>query len=149
MVVNDIERGGVRYQFVEAPPPANDFVDLRAAEGWGKLEPAVAERALARSCFALTVYAGEEAVGFGRLVGDEEVYFFLTDILVRRDHRGIGLGAMIVQRLLDMALKLGGGKGSIALMSARGKEQFYERFGFMVRPNANFGAGMSWAPPSE
>jgi hypothetical protein len=30
----------------------------------------------------------------------------------------------------------------ICLMSAKGKEPFYARYGFLERPNAEFGAGM-------
>jgi len=31
---------------------------------------------------------------------------------------------------------------SVNLMSAKGREPFYEKFGFNVRPNENRGAGM-------
>lgn len=30
----------------------------------------------------------------------------------------------------------------VGLMSAKGKEEFYERFGFWKRPNENFGHSM-------
>ena len=31
----------------------------------------------------------------------------------------------------------------VGLMSAKGKEELYEKFGFWKRPNENFGAGMN------
>jgi len=31
----------------------------------------------------------------------------------------------------------------VNLMSAKGREHFYEKFGFEIRPNDNLGAGMS------
>lgn len=31
---------------------------------------------------------------------------------------------------------------SVGLMSAKGKEDFYKKFGFMERPNESYGAGM-------
>lgn len=30
----------------------------------------------------------------------------------------------------------------VGLMSAKGKEEFYKRFGFIERPNESYGAGM-------
>jgi predicted GNAT family N-acyltransferase len=30
----------------------------------------------------------------------------------------------------------------VCLMSAKGKENFYKKFGFVERPNENYGAGM-------
>jgi predicted N-acetyltransferase YhbS len=54
------------------------------------------------------------------------------------------LGALIVERLLEHALASGGRAGSIGLTSAYGKGAFYERFGFIARPDSHFGAGMTW-----
>jgi hypothetical protein len=31
---------------------------------------------------------------------------------------------------------------TVALMSAKGKEPFYEKYGFFIRPNVRYGAGM-------
>lgn len=142
--------GARQYVLLEGPPSMEAFVALRADEGWGQIAPDAARRALGASLFSMSIVCGDETVGFGRLVGDGVLYFFLTDVVVRADHRGCGLGDVIVRSLMEFALAAGGRSGSIGLMSASGKESFYARYGFVARPDDRFGAGMTWVaePPA-
>jgi hypothetical protein len=81
--MSDLERNGRPYQLEDTPPTAADFIALRAAEGWGSLDTNAAEAAVAASVFGVTITCDGETIGFGRIVGDGAVYFFLTDVLVR------------------------------------------------------------------
>ena len=48
---------------------------------------------------------------------------------------------------IDRQLK-DGWRIKIVIVSAKGKEPFYEKFGFEIRPNSNDGAGMQvWRTP--
>lgn len=44
--------------------------------------------------------------------------------------------------LLNQIKKIGCDHAYIGLMSTSGTENFYERFGFIKRPNGTFGSGM-------
>ena len=71
-------------------------------------------------------------VGMGRLVGDGAMYWYLQDIIVQPEYQGQGIGRMIVNRLLEYIKEnaMPGTKIEIGLTAVKGKEPFYEKFGF-------------------
>ena len=80
--------------------PGRVLALLRGEHWGGGLTRTVLERAMAHSvCFGL--YQGSELVGFGRVVTDLATYGYLTDVTVAVGHRGQGLGAWLVQCMLD------------------------------------------------
>jgi GNAT superfamily N-acetyltransferase len=125
------------------PPTAEEFVELRAACGWGAVEPTIAERALAAGLLGVVARDGIRLAGFGRVVGDGVLYFYLQDVIVRPEFRGQGVGRLIVEALLDEVLRKAPVGATIGLMAAEGKEAFYEKFGFTRRPTDRLGAGMT------
>ena len=125
------------------PPTAEEFLELRAACGWGAVEPAIAERALAAGLLGVVARDGIRLAGFGRVVGDGVLYFYLQDVIVRPEFRGQGVGRLIVEALLDEVLRQAPVGATIGLMAAEGKEGFYEKFGFTRRPTDRLGAGMT------
>ena len=79
-----------------------------------------------------------------RLLWDGGYIAFLSDVIVDAEFQGQGIGRKLVEACLNK-LKSDmkpGYKVKITLNSARGKEPFYEKFGFSVRPNDDAGAGM-------
>ena len=99
---------------------------LREEHWGGSLSRPVVERAVAHSvCFGL--YHGTDLVGFGRVVTDLATYGYLTDVAVSSEHRGRGLGAWIIQCMLDHPELQGFRR--LALVT-RDAEQLYARAGF-------------------
>lgn len=130
-------------RFEERPPSPEDFVRLRAECGWGVIGLETARKALGGSIFDLTCFDGTELIGFGRVVGDGALYFYLQDVIVRPSYRGRSIGRQIVSRLTEAALARAEIGATIGLMSAKGKEELYRRSGFQERPTENLGAGMT------
>ena len=65
-------------------------------------------------------------------------------MLVLPEYQGRGIGTEMMERILGYLkerIKPGWGV-SVDLMSAIGKESFYEKFGFIIRPRERRGAGM-------
>ena len=99
---------------------------LREEHWGGSLSRPVVERAVAHSvCFGL--YHGTDLVGFGRVVTDLATYGYLTDVAMAPEHRGQGLGAWLVQCMLDHPELQGFRR--LALVT-RDAEQLYARAGF-------------------
>lgn len=121
---------------------AAEFLCLRAGLGWGDVSEEDADRSLRASLFQCTARAGEEAVGFGRVVGDGVMYFYIQDMMIRSDHQGRGIGACILECLLGQIREKAGGGAMIGLMAAKGKAGFYEKYGFVSRPNEAYDPGM-------
>jgi predicted N-acetyltransferase YhbS len=83
-------------------------------------------------------------VGCARIFWDKGYIAYLADVMVKPAYQGQGIGKKLVEECIcyiDRQLKEGW-RIKIVIVSAKGKEPFYERFGFEVRPNENDGAGM-------
>lgn len=70
------------------------------------------------------------------------MHFFLKDIVVQNKYRKKGVGTLIVNLLMRYIAENGCNNAYIGLMSTPSKEEFYKKFGFIQRPNSDFGHGM-------
>src|SRR5574343_2016382 len=116
-------------------PDAAAFQRLYDSTGWaGDLhrEPEFYARALAGSWAQCAAYAGDELVAFGRVISDGVLHAFITEMIVQPDWQGRGLGAALLDRLLQHCLQQG--LRDIQLFCAEGKQGFYEKAGFSPRP---------------
>lgn len=121
-----------------------EYMGLRKMVGWVEfpLEQAVA--CIEKAYMILCVRDDEKAIGVVRLLWDGGYIAFLSDVIVDPKYQGQGIGRKLVEKSLQK-LKDGmkpGYKVKVTLNSAKGKELFYEKFGFRVRPNDHAGAGM-------
>lgn len=103
-----------------------------------------AKRAISRQLYSVSAYEEENLVGIARLVGDRAIYWYVQDVWVLPAYQRKGIGSAMVRMLIDHVNKesLPGTNVSLCLMSAQGKESFYEKLGFVQRPHAWEGAGM-------
>ena len=65
--------------------------------------------------------------------------------MIKREYQGMGIGAYIMNRLIDYTkeITLPGTKMMLGLMSKKGSESFYEKCGFIKRPNEELGNGFT------
>lgn len=122
-----------------------EYNELRGSVNWRLLTPGQAERGLAHTTFVVAARDGEKIVGMGRMLFDYGYTAYLGDVIIRPEYQGMGIGTEIVTRLKDMVMEVAeqGDKIMFILGAASGKEGFYEKFGFQVRPNDFSGSGMS------
>ncbi len=122
-----------------------DINSFRRSVGWYELSQRQLDCAKARSVFAITALDGEKEVGSARVVGDGGYQFFISDVIVRPEYQRMGIGSMMMKKLMECALSAAedGETIMINLMSAKDKEPFYESLGFMRRPNDERGSGMT------
>jgi len=133
----------------EVAPDLNSFIEFRSKCGWGEISTEVALMSLANSDYCLSAWRVEELAGFVRVVGDGALYFYVQDLIVRDDLRGLGIGRSLMMKVMSHLRGRVPAEGTVALLSAVGKEEFYESFGFVRRPNAIFGAGMIYVPQAN
>lgn len=100
------------------------------------------EYALKNTLYSVVIYDNDEPVGCGRIVGDNRVSFFIKDVVVYPPYQGKGVGKLVMNSLLKYIKEHACYNAYIGLMSTPKREEFYERFGFIKRPNENYGAGM-------
>ena len=94
------------------------------------------EKALKNGLFNVSAVCDGKVVGMGRLVGDGAMYWYLQEIIVLPEYQGKGIGKSIVNRLIEhiKSEAVPGTKIEIGLTAVKGKEPFYEKFGFSVCP---------------
>ena len=77
-----------------------DFCDIRNSINWNELNPLQVKRAIEKSMFNVSVFDKDLCVGVGRIVGDGVLKGVLTDIMVRDNYQGMGIGKIIVTTLI-------------------------------------------------
>jgi GNAT superfamily N-acetyltransferase len=119
----------------EVPEPVA-FVRLFSTTGWdpqGRLTVAAAAEALAPTWYAVSAYAGDRLVGTGRIIGDGVLHALLVDVIVDPAYRHLGLGSVIVERLVAECRRHR--IVDVQLFCAQGVRPFYARLGFAARPD--------------
>jgi GNAT superfamily N-acetyltransferase len=122
------------FQIVERVPAVGDYLALREAAGWGRLDEHLAEQGLAGALFTVCALHDGTVIGCARVIGDGGLYFYLQDVIVLPRFQGRGLGRRLMEpimRYLDEHALPG---SFIGLMAAEGVTDFYRQFGFAVRP---------------
>jgi GNAT superfamily N-acetyltransferase len=124
------------------PATADEFMRLRESVGWacpGKEDIAVG---LKNSLFAVCIESNGSLIGYGRIVGDDAFTVYIQDVIVLPPYQRQGIGTIIMNEIMKN-IKSRYCKGCmVCLMASKGKEAFYEKYGFVARPNDKYGAGM-------
>nr|VFK39313.1 MAG: Acetyltransferase (GNAT) domain-containing protein [Candidatus Kentron sp. SD]VFK44023.1 MAG: Acetyltransferase (GNAT) domain-containing protein [Candidatus Kentron sp. SD] len=117
---------------IEGSPTPNEYNLLRKAVGWHCIDPERTEVALRNSLFSVYARRENQVVGFGRVVGDYSIYFYVQDILVSPKHQRKGIGHGIMKRLMEYCDSHASAESGacIGLMAAPGLSAFYHRYGF-------------------
>ena len=135
----------VNYSITDSITP-EEYMKLREAVGWGLFPLEEAEAGLSNSyiwCLRDNE-ASRRPIGIGRVIWDHGYVMYIADIIVIPEYQGNGLGRVIMEKVMDFTheqLKPGY-KFMVSLCSAKGKDEFYKQFGFVSRPNDDFGPGM-------
>lgn len=123
-------------------PTDEEFLKLFNSVSWERDAERV-EQNRKFSCFAVCVYYSAQIVGMGRVVGDG-AYFTIYDVVVDKKFQGNGIGSIVVQNIVDWFKTIQDDDTFLYVNASKGREQFYQKFGFESRPNADVGAGMKW-----
>jgi ribosomal protein S18 acetylase RimI-like enzyme len=118
--------------------------EFRSVAGWSTRPLYQYEKAIENSLFSVTAQLDGKVIATGRLIGDGVTDWYVKDIIVLPEFQRRGIGSRLMHYLLAYIKQnsLPGTQVKVVLMSAKGKEPFYEQLGFRVRPNERDGAGM-------
>lgn len=120
------------------------YLELRKAVGFKPLSRTQAKKALEHSLYIVCAYMDAQIVGMGRIVGDGAVICYIQDLMIHPDFQHYGIGSVLIEDLIRYVEGLceEGTEIMLDLMCAVGREPFYQKHGFISRPNENLGPGM-------
>lgn len=121
-----------------------EFNYLYDAVGWGSYDEKVSEKALANTMYSVSVYDDDKIIGYGRIIGDGICFLYINDVMVAPKYQNKKIGSQIMNKLLEKVnqIKIENPYVRVYLGASKGKEKFYERFGFITREDADLGSGM-------
>lgn len=121
-----------------------DFNYLTNKVGWGIREEKIIKEALNNTLYSVSIYDNNEIIGYGRIIGDKTIFLYIQDVMVVPDYQGKKIGTKIMNTLLDKINEYKKLNPNIRtyLGASKGKEKFYEKFGFKTRNEVNLGEGM-------
>ena len=131
-------------KYIEQTPSADEFNNLTNSVGWGIREKNIIEEALKNTLYSLCVYDDNKLIGYGRIIGDKTIFLYIQDIMVIPEYQNKHIGTEIMNNLLNQINQYKKINPDIRtyLGASKGKESFYEKFGFISRPNEELGSGM-------
>lgn len=120
------------------------YLCLYRSVGWDAPGLDQIEKALEGSLATFCACDGNMPVGMARLIGDGGMSFYIKDFAVLPDYQGQGVGRVLMNAMESWIKEQlqPGWAVSLELISSKGKESFYAKFGFEQRPNDWDGAGM-------
>lgn len=123
-----------------------EYNELRRLVGWGTISERQFNTSIPNSRFITVGKYDGKTISMARAVGDGGYHLLIVDVIVHPDFQGQGIGKEMLSQLMNFVKNGYVEKGEttmVSLLSAKGKEPFYEKLGFMKRPNDERGAGMS------
>lgn len=120
-----------KYVTIHRLPTVNEYKKISDAVGWTDfMNYEVIGQSLKQSLFGVVVQYYDEIVGMGRVVGDGQIYFYIQDIAVMPQHQGSGIGNFIMDAITAYLKEHAPEKSFVGLFAAKGKEPFYNKYGF-------------------
>ena len=131
-------------KYIERTPSAEEFNYLTSSVKWGTRKNNIIEEALKNTLYSLCVYDDSKLIGYGRIIGDKTIFLYIQDIMVIPKYQNKHIGTAIMENLLKQIniYKKINPNIRTYLGASKGKESFYEKFGFISRPNEELGSGM-------
>ena len=115
----------------------NEFLEMVKSVGWKTYSELQVEKALENTMYMVKATVDGKLAGIGRVVGDYSIVCVLTDICVKPEFQGHGIGLKItneLKRLIETNVNEGE-KMQIELTPTAGNEAFYEKAGFKYKPD--------------
>ena len=130
---------------IENQITTQEYLAIREKVGWKKLSNKQAQMAIDNSLYFIkAVDENGQLLGIGRIVGDGAVICYIQDLIVVPEQQGKRTGSLIIEKLIEFVegIRQDDTEIMLCLMCAKGREEFYQKHGFIARPTDRLGPGM-------
>lgn len=122
---------------LEETMSVEEFLEVIESVGFKTYSKVQVEKALKNTMYMVKATINGKVAGIGRVVGDYSIVCCLSDICVKPEYQGRGIGLKIVTKLKEMVEDgvQEGEKMQIELTPTAGNEAFYQKAGFKYKPD--------------
>jgi GNAT superfamily N-acetyltransferase len=122
---------------LEETMSVEEFLEVIESVGFKTYSKVQVEKALKNTMYMVKATINGKVAGIGRVVGDYSIVCCLSDICVKPEYQGRGIGLKIVTKLKEMVEEgvQEGEKMQIELTPTAGNEAFYQKAGFKYKPD--------------
>ena len=114
--------------------PAQELLSLFRREQWcDYMDLEEVEFYLRVALYVVTAWHGSEVIGFARLEGDGRISVEISDVLVKSEYQGQGIGTEMVRRLVEHIWRLDPYYINVEPIGDR-EVHLYQKFGFREMP---------------
>ncbi len=114
-------------------PTFSEYTKLKDLAGWCETDEKATKTALRNALFSAVAVEKNAVIGFGRVVGDDGLYFYIQDLIVDPEFQHKDFGKSLMMELMGY-IKANAKSGAfVGLMAAKGLEKYYKSFGFGAR----------------
>lgn len=114
-----------------------EFLEVLESVGFRTYNDTQVTTALKNTMYMVKVEVDGKLAGIGRVVGDYSILCCLSDVCVKPEFQGKGIGLIIateLRKMIEEGVKEGE-KMQVELTPTAGKEAFYEKAGFKYKPD--------------
>lgn len=131
-------------KFISENPTIQQYNYLTQQVGWEIESDNIIDEALNNTIYSICAYNDDKIIGFARLIGDKTLFLYIQDVMVIPEFQGRKIGSQLMEFVLNEVKKLQSISPNIRtyLGASKGKEDFYKKFGFITRSEADLGNGM-------
>ena len=79
-------------KIIERQPTVGEYQKIRGTTNWTTVSNQQVDRALKKSLFNVCAVQDNQVVGIGRIIGDGGLYYYIQDVIVLPEFRGLGIG---------------------------------------------------------
>ena len=121
-----------------------EYMEMCRQVGWSEFPLEQAAEGLKHTTFLRCLRHDGKPIALTRVLWDHGYVVYIADVIVMPEYQGNGLGRELMNRVMAYIRSLlkPGYRVMISLQSAKGKEDFYRKFGFAPRPTEEHGSGM-------
>ena len=101
--------------------------------GWWETVEIAIDMALKNSLFSVVAVEHDTVIGFGRVIGDGGLYFYIQDLIIHPESQNKGFGKSLMKELMSYIMSSAKSGSFVGLMAAKGLEKYYDQFGFKAR----------------
>ena len=114
----------------------DEFLEMVESVDWKTYTKEQVDKALNNTMYMVKATVNGKLAGIGRVVGDCSIVCILSDICVKPEFQGNGIGFKIItelKKLIEQNVHEGE-KIQIELTPTAGNEAFYQKVGFKYKP---------------